>query len=173
MSTAAGWVNNRPCRWERGLQAPLPPLSQSEAQDRAPRLPGDSHGRDQSRDSYKDARCWVRCGGRFWLAARSPFSRGDHRLKGDPCAQWAGRGALAWGRGHAVSARLSSCPSGDGCFVSGVQGRLRLPSVFQESLRVLCFCYLLFSGGGVKSGTTCAAIWMTSLLLLHWRIANV
>lgn len=59
-------------------------------------------------------------------------------------------GALAWRRGHAVSTQLSSCPSGAGCFVSGVQGCFWLLAVFQESLRGVFFCYLLFLGGGVK-----------------------
>ena len=110
MSTAAGWVNNRPCRWERGLQAPLPPLSQSEAQARAPRLPGESHGRDQSRDSYKDTR-GAECGaggGSGWRPVH-PSHRATTGSRETPVH--GGRGGGRWPGEGAVRSACSSPPA--------------------------------------------------------------
>ena len=116
----------------------------SDTQDQAPRLPGDSQVRDQSRDSYKDmhsAECgvgWgaVLVGSWFPLLTAGTTSSRETPLHG------VGREALAWRRGRAVSTQLSSCPSGAGCFDSGVQGCfqfLSAPGISQECL----FCVLL------------------------------
>ena len=155
-------------------QAPLPPPSQSDTQDRAPRLPGDSQVRDQSRDSYKDthsAECGAglsrgRGGGRFWLAAGSPFSWSGGTI-GSRETPLHGVGGAGLGTGPCSQHAALLLPFWCRLLCLWGTGVLLAPSVFQESLRGVFFCYLLFLGGGVKSGTTCAAIWMTSLLLFH------
>lgn len=105
-------------------------------------------------------------GGRFWLAAGSPFSWSGGTI-GSRETPLHGVGSAGLGKGPCSQHAALLLPFWCWLLCLWGTGVLLAPSVFQESLRGVFFCYLLFLGGGVKSGTTCAAIWMTSLLLFH------